>query len=421
MPFDFVATTSLSRLHILCRDQTQAFPNQESFLMDQRLLVLALGMFALGTDSFVVAGVLPQISHAFGVPIGTAGQIYAITYALMAPTIAAIAAHIPRKTLPLSSLSVFVVAKLATAFAPTFAFALFTRAVAGLGAAMFVPTATGAAATLVAPEKRGFALSVVIAGLTGATALGSPIGAVIGGLGDWRWTMVFVSGLAAVSASGVWALLSRIPLPPKISLARRVAPVADPRVALTFLCTLLYMTGQFITYTYFTVVFDRVLGHNTLLEGALLVLWGSCGTIGNLASGRLADSIGNRKVITGMLVVLALVLACLPSAGANLWTAIIALAIWGTVGWGLLAPQQHRLVSIAHQTAPVVLGLNTSCTYLGVTAAGVIGAVGIQAVDGHDLGYIGAAFVVVAIVVAELATLKINKALTLTAVTQAGG
>ncbi len=35
--------------------------------MDRRLLVLALGMFALGTDSFVVAGVLPQISHSFDV------------------------------------------------------------------------------------------------------------------------------------------------------------------------------------------------------------------------------------------------------------------------------------------------------------------------------------------------------------------
>jgi predicted MFS family arabinose efflux permease len=29
--------------------------------MNRRLLVLALGMFALGTDSYVVAGVLPGI------------------------------------------------------------------------------------------------------------------------------------------------------------------------------------------------------------------------------------------------------------------------------------------------------------------------------------------------------------------------
>lgn len=42
-------------------------------LMDRRLLVLALGMFALGTDSFVVAGVLPEIAYSFDVSIGTAG------------------------------------------------------------------------------------------------------------------------------------------------------------------------------------------------------------------------------------------------------------------------------------------------------------------------------------------------------------
>lgn len=43
--------------------------------MDRRLLVLALGMFALGTDSFVMAGILPQISHTFRVPIGASGQM----------------------------------------------------------------------------------------------------------------------------------------------------------------------------------------------------------------------------------------------------------------------------------------------------------------------------------------------------------
>jgi predicted MFS family arabinose efflux permease len=379
--------------------------------MDKRLLVLAMGMFALGTDSFVMAGVLPQIARSFDVPIGAAGQmttVYAITYALAAPTIAAVAARVPRKALLLSSLTIFVVANLATALAPTFGVALATRVVAGLGAAMFAPTATGAAATLAAPEKRGFALAVVISGLTASTALGTLIGATIGGLGDWRWTMAFVSGLAAASGLGVWALLSHIPLPPKIGLAQRVAPVRDPRVALTLLTTFLYQTGHFIAYTYFTVVFDRVLNYDTLLVSALLVLWGSSGLVANLATGRLSDTIGSRRVIPVALVVLALAMAALPFAGANIWTTVAVVAVWGSVSWGLLAPQQHRLVSVAAQSAPVVLGLNTSATYFGVTAAGVIGALAIPTLGGHALGYVGAAIVVVALLVAEVATLAIE-------------
>jgi DHA1 family inner membrane transport protein len=70
--------------------------------MNRRLLVLAVGMLALGTDSFVVAAVLPGISNAFGVSVGAAGQmasIYSITFALLSPPIAALAATIPRKRL----------------------------------------------------------------------------------------------------------------------------------------------------------------------------------------------------------------------------------------------------------------------------------------------------------------------------------
>ncbi|HEY4307568.1 MAG TPA: MFS transporter [Gemmatimonadaceae bacterium] len=378
--------------------------------MDRRLLILALGMFALGTDSFVVAGVLPQISHAFHVSIGSAGQmttVYAITYALLAPTIAALAAGVPRKKLLLSGLGVFVVANLATAVAPTFLLALLTRMVAGVGAAMFAPTATGAAATIVPAERRGFALSVVIAGLTAATALGSPTGAVIGGLGDWRWTMVFVSALAAVSLIGIAALLSNIPLPPAISLKKRIAPIADPNVALTLLTTLVYMSGIFTVYTYFSVVFDRVTNNSPLMLGGLLVLWGASGTIANLTSGRLIDTIGSRKVILGMLLVLLADLALIPWSSASLWSAMLSIAVFGAVGWGLLVPQQHRLVTLAPQTAPVVLGLNTACTYLGVTTAGVVGAIGIDAVGAHNIPLIATLFCVVALIVSEFAGQRI--------------
>ena len=381
--------------------------------MDRRLLVLALGMFALGTDSFVVAGVLPEISRFFGVSISAAGQmttVYAITYALLAPTIAALAAGIPRKSLLVAGLALFIIANLATAASPTFAIALITRIFAGTGAAMFAPTATGAATMIVPADRRGFALSVVVAGLTASTALGSPSGALIGGLGDWRWTMAFVAALAAISALGVGTMLSDVPSPPKISLLKRIAPLADPRIGLTLGTTLLTMTGIFIVYTYFAVVFAQLIGGNPFVLGSLLVLWGAAGTAANLFAGHMIDTIGNRKLIVSMLAVLIVVSAILPFTGNQLWSAGLAIALWGCCGWGVLVPQQHRLVTIAAQIAPVVLGLNTSCTYLGVSAAGIIGAIGIETLGARWLGMIGAAFIAVALIVAEIASGKIDAA-----------
>jgi MFS transporter, DHA1 family, inner membrane transport protein len=381
--------------------------------LDRRLLVLALGMFALGTDSFVVAGVLPEISRFFRVSISAAGRmttVYAITYALLAPTIAALAAGIPRKSLLLAGLALFIIANLATAASPTFAIALVTRIFAGAGAAMFAPTATGAATMIVPADRRGFALSVVVAGLTASTALGSPSGALIGGLGDWRWTMAFVAALAAISALGVGTMLSDVPSPPKISLLKRIAPLADPRIGLTLATTLLTMTGIFIVYTYFAVVFAQLISGNPIVLGSLLVLWGAAGTAANLFAGHMIDTIGNRKLIVSMLAVLIVVSAILPFTGNQLWIAGLAIALWGCCGWGVLVPQQHRLVTIAAQIAPVVLGLNTSCTYLGVSAAGIIGAIGIETLGARWLGMIGAAFIAVALIVAEIASRKIAAA-----------
>jgi len=378
--------------------------------MDRRLLVLASGMFATGTDGFVVAGVLPQIAQSFNVSIGAAGQMttaYALSFALLAPTIAALAGNVPRKALMLSGLGVFIVANLATAAAPTFGFALLMRVLTGLGAAMFSPTASGAGVMLVPPQHRGFALSIVIGGLTVATALGSPLGSVIGGLGDWRWTMFFVAGVGAAAFLGISFLLSDIPMPPAVGLLKRLEPLADARIVLTLVTTMLAMSGVFTVYTYFSVVFDRAIGGSPLVFGALLVVFGLGGTIGNLAAGRFVDRLGSRKVLLSVMTIVIADMMLFFTSGANLWTATLAIAIWGIFSWSIQAPQQSRLVSLAPNAAPVVLGLNTAGTYLGVTLAGIIGAGGIESVGAHNLGTVGSLLVLLALVTCELATWRI--------------
>ncbi|MFG1427967.1 MFS transporter [Roseixanthobacter glucoisosaccharinicivorans] len=381
--------------------------------MDRRLLVLALGMFALGTDSFVMAGVLPEIARAFGVSIGAAGQmttVYAVTIAVLAPIIAAIAAHVPRKQLLLISLAIFVIANLGTALAPTFEVALATRALAGLGAAMFAPTATGSAASIVAPERRGFALALVATGMTVSTALGAPIGTLIGGLADWHWTMVLVSALAGVSFVGVAIFLSHIPMLPPISLAKRLAPLADARIGLSLATTLLFFSAAFTIYTYFAVAFGRAIAGNASVLAGLLVAWGLAGTVSNLVAGRLSDSLGSRRVLIAMMVLVTANFLLLRWTGASLWTAIPAVVLWGACGWGSTIPQQHRLVHIAPHIAPILLGLYSSFVFLGTTVAGVIGATAIEIVGGENLGYVAAALTFAALIVSELADRKIAAA-----------
>jgi len=380
--------------------------------MDKRLLVLASGMFALGTDSFVVAGILPQVAASLGVSVGLAGQlvtVYALSYALLSPVIAAAASHWPRKRLLLLGLLIFVIGNSITAVAPTIGIALASRFLAGLGAAMFSPTATAAGASLVPPEQRGRALAIVIAGLSSATALGAPLGTFIGGLLDWRATMWFVAAVGAAAGIGVALRLSNIPTPPPVSLSKRLAPLGDSRVLLTLMTTLLTYAGLFLVYTYIGLSFDRATGGNPRVLAVLLLLWGVSATVGNLVAGKLTDRFGSRHIIVAAIAVLAVNFVLLPWTSASLVTAIPALIVWGICGWGLVVPQQHRLIHAAPSAGPLVLGLNSAALYIGVSMSGLVGGAAINLVAPHNLGLAATPFIVLALLAAEWAYRRIAK------------
>ena len=101
------------RSNILRACAASSFPlSSKVFLVDRRLLMLALGMFAMGTDNFVVAGILPGVAASLGTSVSVAGQmvtVYALSFAILAPIMAAVAGGWPRKTLLVSALGIFVV------------------------------------------------------------------------------------------------------------------------------------------------------------------------------------------------------------------------------------------------------------------------------------------------------------------------
>lgn len=373
--------------------------------MDRRLLMLAIGMFAIGTDNFVVAGILAGVAASLHTTPSLAGQmvtVYALSYALMAPVMAALTGGWPRKPLLVSALAVFVVGNIVTALATDLNTVLLSRAVAGLGAAMFTPTALGVAALLADPAKRGRALATVTAGLAAATALGAPLGTWIGGFGGWRTTLWFVAAVGLVSMLGIWALLHAVPQPARITLRQRLAPVRDLRIALTLLTSLFAFGGFLMVYTYAGLVLSRVTGGDESVLAGMLLVWGVAATVGNMLAGRLVDRFDSRRVIQVALGVAIVNFGALPWTAAHPATAVVALTIWGLIGWGLLVPQQHRLVSIAPEVAPLLLALNNTAVYGGLACSGALGGLVLLFLGPQYLSLAGAGLIAVALALTAL-------------------
>ncbi|RFU38379.1 MFS transporter [Actinomadura logoneensis] len=381
--------------------------------MYRSLVVLAAGTFAIGTDSFVVAGILPDAADSLGVAVGTAGWLitaYAFPYAVLGPVMAAVAARVPRRTLFLAGFAVFTAGNLVTAFVPVFGVVLAARALAGLGGAMVTPAAVAAATALAPPERRGRAIATVMTGLSAATALGSPLGTAIGGLtGDWRATMVFVSAIGLLAAAAIALFLPAVPVPPAVPLSARVAPLADRRILLTLLTTLLAYTGLYTVYSFIGESLDRATGGSATTLAALLFVWGVAATAGTLASGGLIDRLGGRRIINAAIAGAAVDFALLPWTSAHLATAVAALLVWGVCGWGLLAPQAHRLIAAMPASAPLLTGLASATVYIGVSVAPLVGQAGLAWFGAHWLGTVGAVLLALALVAAEAAHAVIRR------------
>lgn len=379
---------------------------------DPRLVVLACGMFAIGTDSFVIAGILPRIAQDLDVDIGVAGQMvtaYALSYAIVTPIAAGLTSNIARERVLLVGLLIFVLGNLGTAFAPDIFSVLLMRAASGIGAAIFAPAASATAVELTDPGRRGHALAYMMVGLSSATALGAPIGTALSEFFDWRTVILLIACLGGIVALGVSASIRNISLPKAIPMRDRIKPLADAQVTGALLATFLVLAGLYTVYSYISVVFHPATrGEGTALA-LLLSIWGLGAIVGSVAAGRLTDKYGSRAVVNVTLICLAIDIAALRWTGTIFAASAISVLIWGICGWGFTIPQQHRLTSIMPDHSQITLGFYATAVYLGAAASGVIGAVALRFLDARGLPLVGAALVAAGFVVSEMAGYRSNE------------
>jgi predicted MFS family arabinose efflux permease len=107
---------------------------------------LTLGAFAIGTEGFMIAGLLPAIARDLNADLAAAGFLvtaFSLAYAVGAPVIAVLTAGLERRRLLAFGMSGFSIANLIAALAPGYAGLLAARLLLALSAACFMPAASG--------------------------------------------------------------------------------------------------------------------------------------------------------------------------------------------------------------------------------------------------------------------------------------
>ncbi len=369
--------------------------------MNPRIILLTLGMFALGTDAFIVAGVLPVIARETGVNEGLVGQLvtaFALTYGLGAPVLAAVTSRWPPQRVLIGALGLLGLANLASALSPTFSVLLLSRILAGCFAATYTPLAFAVGIELAPPAKRGQALALVVGGLNVATVLGAPLGTWIGEQFGWRLSFALVAALAGAAflLLVIWRL-PRLAPPAPLSLRERLRPITNPRVVAVIAPALLWNVGVYVMYPYIALLLLRKLGISDV--SVLLACFGLGILLANWLSGVLADRFRPQRLVVLFLVGLIAIQSFLPLVTTTIIGGAIVLLLWGMSFASLFIPQQQRLLSIAPEHANVLLALNNSGLYLGIALGAALGGLALRYVAVTQLAWVGAASILLALLI----------------------
>lgn len=340
------------------------------------LCLMATGTFAIGTDAFIVAGILDEISGTFAVSPAQAGQlisIFALAYMLFAPLTAWLLGNLNRKHILQLALVLFIAGNLVCAYADSFLQMSAGRVLAALGAACYTPQAAAAAVGLVAEKRRGLAISIVYGGMTLAIALGIPFGTFLARLIGWREIFLLIALLGAVSLLGLSLALSAIAAPGKHTLKERLAPLRQKAVLTTLLITFFAVCSEHIVYSYVSILLKNTqFGPEAILPIALLV-FGIGAVIGNFVSGLLTDTFGSKFVLLFSVSIQTVSLFLLTFYVSSPWWVLAIFLVWGITGWMYLVPIQHHLLSLSKRFGALTVSLNSSVLYAGIAAGGMLG------------------------------------------------
>ena len=373
--------------------------------MLKRLLWLSIGTFLIGAESFVVAGVLPEIAHDTGSTLAACGQLvtaYALAYAIGSPVLATVFSRLPRKPMLVGALVAFAIANALAAAATNLPLLMAARVLLGISAGLFIPTANAVAVQLVPPEMRGRAIATVIGGMTVAVALGAPLGTFIATQTSWRMPFALVAVISLIASAGLAiGMPGKLPIT-SASLRQRLALAAEPRVLKTLLVTLFWAMSSFVLFVYIAPFLGRFGIHGWEVSGAFF-LFGVASAAGNAYGGVIVDRVGSLRTLVAALSVMVLVMgaigtvASLGTGVAEVVAVLALMVVWGAAGWAFYPAQSARLVEVAPGAAVVVLSLNSSALFFGQAGGAALGSLVQQALPLPDLAFAGAMSALIAL------------------------
>lgn len=340
------------------------------------LASLTFSYFVMGTSTVAMVGTLGFIADGMSVSHEAVARllaVFAITFAVAAPGIQVFLGHVRRRTLILCGLGVAAFGSVLSAAAPNYQVLFGARILTALGSAAIGPVASALGAGLVAREHQGRALAAVLLGMTMASVLSAPLANWFAGQAGWRLMFDAIAALNTLAALAVLTQVRDRSAGERMSCSALLNVLRQPELAAAIGVALLQMAGVFVSYTLVVPVLRDHFGLADHLVPAALMTFGVAGIGGNFVARYLSYRWSADRSVVMALLGMGLVFAVLYAAPRMTAAAFGVMALWAIANDLFVPAQQRRLVELAPEMRGLVLALNASALYVGMSAGSFAG------------------------------------------------
>lgn len=343
----------------------------------KKIWILTIGMFALGMDAYIVAGLIPSISKSFNKSSSAIGQgvtVFTLFFSISAPIFSTILAKSPVKKILIIAFSIFTLANIITAISMNYMLYIVSRAIAGLGAGVSSPIAISASNHLVSEKHKGKAIAFTVGGMSVGTVIGVPLGLEIANISNWRFAMLVIIVISFIALISISILMPKFKIEAPPNLKDRFQLFLNKHVLRVISVTLCAAIASLGLYTYLADIIKTNTDTKNLTH--YLTAWGIGGLIGSFGIGFIIDRFKNtRFVMLIILILLALSFGLIPISINLSILGLIPFILWGAMGWATQAPQQHILLKKHPEYGGSAVALNSSINYLGSAMGSAIGGI----------------------------------------------
>ena len=344
-------------------------------------LIFFLVMFLIGTDTFLIAPLLPTLSTLYHINSSLSGWMvsaYAIGYALFALISGPISDGRDRKKIMIWGFISFTVSTFLCSFASSFGLMILFRFLAGVSASFVTPQVWASIPVIVPKEKIVQMMGIASTGLAASQLLGVPIGSFLASV-SWQAPFYLISASSAILLIVIIIAIPSLNMTSQLDKGKTILTtyaevLKNKKTGQYLLAYLIFQTGNFAVLSFIGTWFAKDFGLTVSGIGSAMIVIGIGNLIGTLFGSKLINKWGLPKSLWRGLLLLILLYIMTPFA-TNIVMAVILLTLVFLLNGFVFPIFMTTLQSTTVTARSTVSSLSNAAMYLGTTISGIIGGV----------------------------------------------